>query len=175
MMSYFYHRTQFVIALCLAAWVHHESLACTGITLKAKDGAVVYGRTMEWGSFDLRSRLVIVPRGYHFTGQTPDGKPGHSWKAKYGVVGLDGVEKDIVLDGMNEKGMTVGLFYHPGFAEYQSTNRPRPANRSHRPTWDSTCSRPASRLPNAGKPCSESASYRLSKGPWASSPASITS
>jgi hypothetical protein len=25
--------------------------ACTGITLTALDGAVVYGRTMEWGSF----------------------------------------------------------------------------------------------------------------------------
>ena len=37
--------------------------SCTGITLKAGDGAVVYGRTMEWGSFDLDSRVVIVPRG----------------------------------------------------------------------------------------------------------------
>src|SRR5260370_35717872 len=75
--------------------------ACTGITLKAQDGAVVYGRTMEWGSFDLHSRVVIVPRGHKFIGQTPDGKQGISWEAKYGVVGLDGVEKDIVLDGMN--------------------------------------------------------------------------
>jgi choloylglycine hydrolase len=73
---------------------------------------------MEWGTFDLHSRVVIIPRGLKFTGQTPDGKPGLIWKAKYGVVGLDGVMKDIVLDGMNEKGMTVGLFYHPGYAEY---------------------------------------------------------
>lgn len=25
--------------------------ACTGMTLKAQDGAVVFGRTMEWGTF----------------------------------------------------------------------------------------------------------------------------
>ena len=92
--------------------------ACTGITLKAKDGAVVYGRTMEWGTFDLRSRVIIIPRGYKFTSHTPDDKPGMTWKAQYGAVGLDGVEKDIILDGMNEKGLTAGLFYHPGFAEY---------------------------------------------------------
>jgi choloylglycine hydrolase len=47
-------------ALCTIAWAIHESRACTGITLKAKDGAVVYGRTMEWGSFDLNSRLVTA-------------------------------------------------------------------------------------------------------------------
>ena len=54
--------------------------ACTGITLKAKDGAVVYGRTMEWGAFDLQSRIWIIPPGREFTGTTPDGKPGLKWK-----------------------------------------------------------------------------------------------
>ncbi len=92
--------------------------ACTGITLKAQDGAVIYGRTMEWGSFDLQSRVVIVPRGSQITGQTPDQKPGKTWSTTYGVVGLDAVGKDIIADGINEKGLTVGEFYHPGTAEY---------------------------------------------------------
>ena len=107
-----------VFLVSALSFLGHQLCACTGITLKAKDGTIVYGRTMEWGSFDLMSRVVIIPRGYKFTGQTPDKKPGFSWSAKYGVVGLDGVEKDIILDGMNEKGLTVGLFYHPGFAVY---------------------------------------------------------
>jgi choloylglycine hydrolase len=93
--------------------------ACTGVTLKAKDGAVVYGRTMEWGSFDLNSQVVIVPRGYKFTALTPDRKPGVTWVGKYGFVGLDGLNYEVYLDGMNEKGLAVGGFYHPGFAEYQ--------------------------------------------------------
>jgi choloylglycine hydrolase len=94
-------------------------LACTGITLKATDGSVVFGRTLEWGSFDLMSRLTVIPRGYKYATHMPDGKTGLSWQGKYGVVGIDAVEKDIVVEGMNEKGLAVGLFYHPGFAEYQ--------------------------------------------------------
>ena len=104
--------------IACAAIFTPSSDACTGITLKAQDGAVVYGRTMEWGSFDLLSRVVIIPRGHPFAGQTPDQKPGKTWTGTYGLVGLDAVEKDVIADGMNEKGLTVGLFYHPGFAEY---------------------------------------------------------
>ena len=92
--------------------------ACTGITLKAKDGAVVFGRTMEWGSFDLHSRLVVVPRGHEYKSELPDGKHGLTWKTKYGAVGVDAVNKDLIADGMNEKGLCVNVFYHPGYAEY---------------------------------------------------------
>jgi len=93
--------------------------ACTGITLIGADGTVVFGRTCEWGAFDLKSRLAVIPRGLEFVGHTPDGKPGIKWKTKYGVVVFDGLEKNAFLDGMNETGLTVGLFYHPGFAQYQ--------------------------------------------------------
>ena len=112
---------QHLLAAALVATVAiftPSSRACTGITLTAQDGAVVYGRTMEWGSFDLLSRVVIIPRGHPFAGQTPDHQPGKTWTGTYGIVGLDAVEKDFIADGMNEKGLTVGLFYHPGFAEY---------------------------------------------------------
>ena len=93
--------------------------ACTSIALVAEDGTVVYGRTMEWGAFDLNSRVAIIPRGYQLSAHTPDRKPGLSWKARYGVVGLDALEKDIITDGMNEKGLVVGVLYLPGFAEFQ--------------------------------------------------------
>lgn len=92
--------------------------ACTGIRLLAKDGGVVYGRTMEWGAFDLHSRVLIIPRGYHFTGITPDGLNGKSYDTKYGIVGLDALETNFIADGMNEKGLAAGLFYHKGFEEY---------------------------------------------------------
>ncbi len=92
--------------------------ACTGIKLSATDKGVVYGRTMEWGTFDLHSRVTIIPQGKVFTGTTPNGKTGYKWKAKYGVVGLDMIEKETLADGMNEKGLTAGLFYHPGTASY---------------------------------------------------------
>lgn len=93
--------------------------ACTGITLNAKDGAVVYGRTMEWGSFDLNSQVVILPRSQQYKAHTPEGKNGMAWTGRYGIIGLDGLDADVILDGMNEQGLAVGGFYHPGFAEYQ--------------------------------------------------------
>ena len=107
------------IGVLLSITASADLTACTGVTLRAKDGAVVYGRTMEWGSFDLNSQVVIVPRGYKFTAHTPDKKPGVTWVGKYGFVGLDGLDFEVYLDGMNEKGLAVGGFYHPGFAEYQ--------------------------------------------------------
>jgi choloylglycine hydrolase len=102
--------------------------ACTGIMLKAKDNTVVYGRTMEWGAFDLNSRVAIVPRGYSFTGQTPDGFIGRQWKTKYGFVAIDIVEKDIFGDAMNEKGLAIGAFYQPGFASYMKYDKAKAAD-----------------------------------------------
>jgi choloylglycine hydrolase len=95
------------------------SNACTGITLTAQDGAVVYGRTLEWGAFDIHSRLMIVPRGQNLSAKMEDGEPGMTWKSKYGFAAIDGLKKPIAIDGINEKGLAVGIFYHPGYASYQ--------------------------------------------------------
>lgn len=108
-------------ALTFAAGLlyHAASQACTGITLTAQDGAVLFGRTLEWGEFDMGSRLLLVPRGSAFASALDGGQLGKAWKAKYGAAGFDALGKDLILDGMNEQGLHVGLFYHPGIAEYQ--------------------------------------------------------
>lgn len=113
------NRIMLLLAVSLILFSFCQSLACTGITLRAEDGAVVFGRTLEWGSFDLKSRIMIVPRGYEFIGQTPEGVNGIRWTAQYGVAGIDMTEKPIIADGMNEIGLAVGVFYHPGYAEYR--------------------------------------------------------
>jgi len=102
--------------------------ACTGIRLIAKDGGVVYARTMEWGAFDLHSRVALIPIGYNFTGLTPDGIIGKKFTVKYGIVALDMLGKDYIADGMNEKGLAVGLFYHPGYAKYPEYDKANAAN-----------------------------------------------
>lgn len=119
------------LSLLVPALHFGSALACTSIALKAEDGAVVYGRTMEWGAFDLNSRVAIVPQGYEFIGTTPDGKSGMKWKAKYGAVALDALKKDYLTDGMNEKGLVVGVLYHPGFAQYHDYD-PAKANQTVR-------------------------------------------
>jgi choloylglycine hydrolase len=102
--------------------------ACTGIRLIAKDGGVVYARTMEWGAFDLHSRVAIIPIGYKFAGLTPDGSNGKNFTVKYGIVALDMLGKNYLADGMNEKGLAVGMFYHPGYAKYPKYNKENAAH-----------------------------------------------
>ena len=46
---------------------------CTGIRLKAQNGSIVYGRSMEWGAFDLNSNVCVIPKDYPFKGTTPEG------------------------------------------------------------------------------------------------------
>jgi choloylglycine hydrolase len=121
----------FALALTCVAGV---ALACTGITLTGSDGSVVRARTMEWGSFDLKASLDIVPRGYAMSSAVmPDGKAGMSWKAKYGFVGTAGLGRPLFADGMNEAGLSAGLFYLPGYAEYEDYV-PALAARSMAPT-----------------------------------------
>jgi len=111
--------TQLIVLTAFMLTTNYTTVnACTGIRLIAKDKSVVYGRSMEWGAFDLHSRVTIIPKGYKFRGLTPDGYNGKKWTSKYGVVALDMIHKMALADGMNEKGLTAGLFYHPGFAEY---------------------------------------------------------
>ena len=96
------------------------AMACTGITLRGSDGSVIFGRTLEWGPFDLKGRLDIVPRGYAFKSEKmPDGKSGMAWKGKYGIVGASILGKPTFTDGINEAGLSVNMFYLPGFSDYK--------------------------------------------------------
>jgi choloylglycine hydrolase len=92
--------------------------ACTGITIKPKDGSIIFARTLEFG-MDLKSNILIVPRGKEFVGTAPGDKAGLRWKTKYGIVGTNAFDLPVIVDGLNEKGLQVGLFYFPGFAKYQ--------------------------------------------------------
>ena len=91
--------------------------SCTGIKLKAADGTFVHARTLEFAT-NLKSDVIAVPRGYSRTGTTPDGKPGIKWTAKYASIGANGVGLPYIFDGLNEKGLAVGLFYFPTSAGY---------------------------------------------------------
>lgn len=93
--------------------------ACTSFILKAEDGSPVYGRTLEWGIFDTKGDLVLVPRNMTFTSELGGGKQGMTWKNKYGFIAINALKEPIYLDGMNETGLTIGALYLPGFAKFQ--------------------------------------------------------
>jgi choloylglycine hydrolase len=68
---------------------------------------------------DFKSAIIAIPRNTEFVGTLPDKKAGLRWKNKYGILGANGFGIDHILDGMNEKGLAVGLYYFSRHAEYQ--------------------------------------------------------
>lgn len=108
----------FAITSLLAA--NTPVFACTSFVLRDKD-SYVYGRTMEFGK-SLDEQLVLYPRGYEFKGTGPDGVVGSgiNWKSKNAVVGINAFQLDLLVDGMNEKGMSGGILNLPNSAEYQN-------------------------------------------------------
>lgn len=109
----------FIIAAVFAC-VAGKALACTGITLKSGDGAKILARTIEWGGSDLNSCYVVVPRGHVQTSWLLNGtKAGIRFEARYGYVGLAVEKADYVSEGINEAGLSAGLFYFPNYGEYE--------------------------------------------------------
>ena len=93
--------------------------ACTGITLKSKGETTIVARTIEWGGSNLNSQYVIVPRGHTEQSYTPDGMNGMTFTSRYGYVGFAVEQKDFVAEGLNEAGLSAGLFYFPNYGKYQ--------------------------------------------------------
>lgn len=93
--------------------------ACTGITLKSKDGATIAARTIEWAESVMNTMYVIVPRNEELQSLTPTGMDGVKFKTKHGYVGLAVEQKEFMVEGINEKGLSAGLFYFPNFGKYQ--------------------------------------------------------
>ena len=109
---------QWAMLFLIASAAVPEAMACTGITLRSKDGGVVLARTIEWGGSDLESRYVIVPRGYEQHAMLPSGEKGMAFKAKYGYAGFSVEMEAFVAEGLNEAGLSAGLFYFPGYGSY---------------------------------------------------------
>jgi choloylglycine hydrolase len=96
------------------------AIACTGISLMSEDGGVVVARTVEWALGDAKhNQIVVFPRGKSYRAQTPDGMNGKSWSGKYGLVSVSAYDQPYGPDAMNEKGLYVGVYYFPGYADYK--------------------------------------------------------
>ena len=68
---------------------------------------------------DIQSNVIVVPRATESVGTAPGDKPGLRWKSKYAMVGANGFGAPVIVDGLNEKGLGIGIFYFPGYAKYQ--------------------------------------------------------
>ena len=94
--------------------------ACTGITLKSKEGSTVTARTIEWAVSVMNTFYVVVPRNQTLHSLTPTGDDGMKFTARYGYVGLAVEQKEFIVEGVNEQGLSAGLFYFPNYGKYQS-------------------------------------------------------
>ena len=97
----FHHYAITAAALAVSA----QALACTGITLNGADGSRVTARSIEWGS-------SVLPRGTPSQTQTAFGA-GMQYKNTIGYAGLSIEDKSFVVEGLNEKGLSAGLFFFP--------------------------------------------------------------
>lgn len=105
--------------MAATAFCPSTTSACTGITIKPKDGSVIFGRTLEFAQ-ELHSNIIVVPRNLNFVGTAPGQKRGLNWTTQYGFVGMNAFGLPIIADGVNEKGLHVGIFYFPGYAGFQT-------------------------------------------------------
>jgi choloylglycine hydrolase len=87
--------------------------SCTDFILKGKDGSFVVGRSLEFGQI-LPVQIQTFPRGDTHQSQAPNEEKGLFWVSKYAYIGVVLKPAQIVIDGMNEKGLSVGYLWMPG-------------------------------------------------------------
>lgn len=104
------------LSLCI---FNVEVTACTGITLNSTDGAKVLARTVEWASTPMKCGYIIVPQGYIHQSLTPTGVDGMKFKSAYGYTAFYTEYENFVVDGINESGLSAGLFFFPGYGGYE--------------------------------------------------------
>lgn len=92
--------------------------ACTGISLVAKDGSKVVARTVEWAATPMQCGYVVAPRGHAHRSYTPSGDNGLKYNSVYGYVGIYTEYEPFVVEGINETGLSAGLFFFPQYGEY---------------------------------------------------------
>lgn len=95
-----------------------EAEACTGISLNALDGSRVVARTVEWAATPMQCGYVVAPRGHAHQSYTPTGENGLKYTSIYGYVGIYTEYEPFVVEGVNEVGLSAGLFFFPQYGEY---------------------------------------------------------
>ena len=56
----------------------------------------------------------------------PDGGKGLVYTSRYAIVGANALGLPAILDGLNDQGLSVGLFYFPNYAKYTDVTSENP-------------------------------------------------
>ena len=106
-----------LLSVILSLLLQSTSFACTDFLVKAKDGSAVVARSMEF-ALPTKSNIRFFPKGDRIQSVIPEGQKGISWTSKYDYLGIDVFGKENIVDGLNEKGLSVGGLFFTG-SEYQ--------------------------------------------------------
>jgi choloylglycine hydrolase len=90
-----------------------KSFACTDFIIKSQDNTYVVGRSMEFGQI-LPTQIQIFPRGATFQSIAPNNQKGLSWTNQYRYIGMVFKPAKTIMDGFNEKGLSIGALWLPG-------------------------------------------------------------
>lgn len=95
----------------LLAFVVAPAYPCTDFLVKATDGTVVIGRSMEF-AMGMDSEVLVYSRGNKVASEMPDGTKGLGWTSKYGYLGVNAMGiKHALVDGINEAGLSVEVLW----------------------------------------------------------------
>jgi choloylglycine hydrolase len=112
-----------LLAMAVAASLFADhAKACTGISLTAVDGSRVVARTVEWAATPMQCGYVVAPRGHVHQSYTPSGENGLKYTSVYGYVGIYTEYEPFVVEGVNEAGLSAGLFFFPNYGDYAPYN-----------------------------------------------------
>ena len=91
---------------------------CTGITFRASNGDVIFGRTMDY-DYPLNGFPAVQPRGYSFKSHVD-----YKGKTLYAFAGAGSDMEGFVFgDGVNEHGLAMSNQYDRGYASYATDIR----------------------------------------------------
>jgi choloylglycine hydrolase len=70
----------------------------------------------------MQCGYVVAPRGHVHQSYTPTGENGLKYTSVYGYVGIYTEYEPFVVEGINESGLSAGLFFFPDYGDYAPYN-----------------------------------------------------
>lgn len=89
------------------------SYACTDIQIKANDGGIIIGRTMDFTK-DSKAELIVVPKSSPGSAFSPDNKTTFNWTNKYSYLAVTTFgDKRLISQAVNDQGLTFEALWLP--------------------------------------------------------------
>lgn len=116
----------FVFSIFVFITTFTWSYSCTNILLKTKENTCVVGRSLEFAKI-LPTKVKIAPRMESLQSMSPNGAKGLKWTSRHAYAAMVIFDSELVMDGANERGLSVGLLWFSD-AKYPENIKGPPSN-----------------------------------------------